>query len=207
MWKGIMLPWRHMKARLLVRRPAECVKGIETVMEDDKILVKKTLAETEEGIGAVKKTSAETEDGIVIVKKTLAETEEGMVAVKKTSAETEDRTVVVKKILGETEDGEPAVKKILAETEDGKVVVKKTSEEMSVIVSGMLQKDGKSFVRVSFFRGKDWAEGIVPDGVVEKSEGFTGEEIGKLEEYLAGDRDRIMQQAKGVNPLRNMLGM
>ena len=152
---------------------------LETVMEDDKIFVKKTLAETEEG----------------------------MVVVKKTSAETEDGTVVVKKILGETEDGEPAVKKILAETEDGKVVVKKTSEEMSVIVSGMLQKDGKSFVRVSFFRGKDWAEGIVPDGVVEKSEGFTGEEIGKLEEYLAGDRDRIMQQAKGVNPLRNMLGM
>ena len=152
---------------------------LETVMEDDKIFVKKTLAETEDGIVVVKKKSAETEDG----------------------------TVVVKKILGETEDGEPAVKKILAETEDGKVVVKKTSEEMSVIVSGMLQKDGKSFVRVSFFRGKDWAEGIVPDGVVEKSEGFTGEEIGKLEEYLAGDRDRIMQQAKGVNPLRNMLGM
>ncbi|MDE6847058.1 MAG: hypothetical protein K2J99_15025 [Lachnospiraceae bacterium] len=78
---------------------------------------------------------------------------------------------------------------------------------MSVLVSGMLHKGDKTFVRVSFLRGKDWAEGIVPDGVIEKSEGFTKEEIGKLEDYLAGDKDQIMKQAKGVNPVRKLFGI
>ncbi len=93
--------------------------------------------------------------------------------------------------------------------EDGRVVVKKesVSEEMNVLVSGMLHKGDKTFVRVSFLRGKDWAEGIVPDGVIEKSEGFTKEEIEKLEEYLAGDKDQIMKQAKGVNPVRKLFGI
>lgn len=93
--------------------------------------------------------------------------------------------------------------------EDGKVIVKegKISEEMSVLVSGMLHKGDKTFVRVSFLRGQDWAEGIVPDGVIEKSEGFTKEEIGKLEDYLAGDKEQIMKQAKGVNPIRKMFNI
>ena len=93
--------------------------------------------------------------------------------------------------------------------EDGKVIVKegKISEEMNVLVSGMLHKEGKTFVRVSFLRGQDWAEGIVPDGVIEKSEGFTKEEIGKLEDYLAGDKEQIIKQAKGVNPVRKLFGI
>ena len=93
--------------------------------------------------------------------------------------------------------------------EDGKVIVKegKISEEMSVLVSGVLHKGDKTFVRVSFLRGKDWAEGIVPDGVIEKSEGFTKEEIGKLEDYLAGDKEQIMKQAKGINPVRKLFGI
>lgn len=93
--------------------------------------------------------------------------------------------------------------------EDGRVVVKKSSvsEEMSVLVSGMLHKGDKAFVRVSFLRGKDWAEGIVPDGVIEKSEGFTKEEIGKLEDYLAEDKEQIIKQAKGVNPIRKLFGI
>ncbi|MCM1121886.1 MAG: hypothetical protein NC416_04825 [Eubacterium sp.] len=93
--------------------------------------------------------------------------------------------------------------------EDGRVVVKRepVSDEMNILVSGMLHKGEKTFVRVSFLRGKDWAEGIVPDGVIEKSEGFTNEEIGKLEDYLEGDKDTILRQAKGINPLRNMFGI
>ena len=93
--------------------------------------------------------------------------------------------------------------------EDGKVIVKegKISEEMNVLVSGMLHKEDKTFVRVSFLRGQDWAEGIVPDGVIEKSEGFTKEEIGKLEDYLAGDKEQIIKQAKGVNPVRKLFGI
>lgn len=94
--------------------------------------------------------------------------------------------------------------------EDGKVFVKKAAdtaeekENMQVLVSGVLHKEDRTFVRVSFLRGKDWAEGIVPDGVIEKSEGFTEEETRKLEEYLIGDRDEIIARAKGINPIRNL---
>ncbi len=92
--------------------------------------------------------------------------------------------------------------------EDGKVIVKSdtTDMEISVLVSGVLHKGDKTFVRVSFLRGKDWAEGIVPDGVIEKSEGFTKEELAKFEDYLEGDKDAIIRQAKEVNPIRGLMG-
>lgn len=120
------------------------------------------------------------------------------------------------------EDGKVIVKRDpVTESEDGKVVVKKAqmlqkreeyseivqAEEMRMIVSTMLHKDGKNFARVSFIRGKGWAEGVVPDGVIEKSEGFAEEEIRRLENYLAREKDMLISQAKEVNPLRNMLGM
>ena len=114
------------------------------------------------------------------------------------------------------EDGKVIVKKrvIVEEREDDGKIEKteniqntQNSEEMTILVSGALHKDGKTFVRVSFLRGKDWAEGIVPDGVIEKSEGFTEDEIEKLVEYLEAEKDLIIQQAKGVNPIRSLLGM
>lgn len=78
------------------------------------------------------------------------------------------------------------------------------AEDMNVLVSGVLHHEGKTFVRVSFLRGKDWAEGIVPDGVIEKAEGFSREEIGQLQAYLAGEKEMFIQQAKRVNPIRNL---
>lgn len=97
--------------------------------------------------------------------------------------------------------------------EEGKVFLKKDSiveeekESMNVLVSGVLHRESRTFVRVSFLRGKDWAEGIVPDGVIEKSEGFTKEEIENLEVYLRNDKDEIIRQAKGVNPIRNLFNL
>ena len=94
--------------------------------------------------------------------------------------------------------------------EDGKVIVKKSpaeavqEEAMNILVSGVLHREDRTFVRVSFLRGRDWAEGILPDGVIEKAEGFTEEEIGKLEAYLAGEKDMLLRQAKGINPIRNL---
>ncbi len=94
--------------------------------------------------------------------------------------------------------------------EDGKVIVKKSpaeavqEEAMNILVSGVLHREDRTFVRVSFLRNRDWAEGILPDGVIEKAEGFTEEEIGKLEAYLAGEKDMLLRQAKGINPIRNL---
>ena len=83
----------------------------------------------------------------------------------------------------------------------------KTSEDINMLISGMIKMDGKSFTRVSFLRDKCWAEGIVPDGVIEKSEGFSEEELVQLKEYLVQEKDMILEQAKGVNPLRKMFGI
>lgn len=78
------------------------------------------------------------------------------------------------------------------------------AEEMNVLVSGVLRHEGKTFVRVSFLRGKDWAEGIVPEGVIEKAEGFSEEEIGQLQAYLVGEKEMFIRQARGINPIRNL---
>ncbi len=106
--------------------------------------------------------------------------------------------------------------------DDGKVILKKNiikdsdmtpqkepvapslSEDIKMLVTSMIHKGKESFTRVSFLRGNDWAEGIVPGGKIEKSEGFDAEEIEKLEAYLAGEEDMILKQAKGINPLRNL---
>lgn len=87
------------------------------------------------------------------------------------------------------------------------IKVTNISADINMLISGMIKKDGKSFARVSFLRDKCWAEGIVPDGVIEKSEGFSEEELTQLAEYLVQEKDMILEQAMGVNPLRNLFGI
>lgn len=81
------------------------------------------------------------------------------------------------------------------------------SEEINMTVTTLLHKDGKDFARVSFLRENDWAEGIVPGGKIEQSEGFDRKEIRKLEAYLAGEEESILAQAKKINPIKNLFGM
>ncbi len=114
----------------------------------------------------------------------------------------------------EMEDGKVILKKkVIRESDESGSVRRDVSlqsqipEDVNMLVTGLLHKDGRSFVRVSFLRGKDWAEGIVPDAKIEKSEGFTEEEVGRLAAYLLEQKAMILEQAKGVNPLRNMFGM
>lgn len=109
------------------------------------------------------------------------------------------------------DNGKVVLKKIvIADTEEPDTVPQKEeaapvlSEDIRMLVTSMIHKDGKAFARVSFLRDSDWAEGVVPGGRIEKAEGFSGEEIEKLEAYLAGEEDMILQQAKGVNPIRNL---
>ena len=59
--------------------------------------------------------------------------------------------------------------------------------------------------RLSFLRGKDYAEGILPDGIVTRSEGFSEEEVRKLEANIRANRKDILKQAKEINPLRNWM--
>lgn len=80
-------------------------------------------------------------------------------------------------------------------------------DSVNMLVSGIINKEDRRYVRVSFQRGRDIAEGIVPDGVIEKAEGFSQEEVRDLERYLRENRGEIMEQARQINPLKNWLGL
>lgn len=80
-------------------------------------------------------------------------------------------------------------------------------DSVNMLVSGIINKEGRRYARVSFVRGKDVAEGIVPDGIVDHAEGFSDDEIFKLERYMRENRGEIMEQARQVNPLKNWLGL
>ena len=79
------------------------------------------------------------------------------------------------------------------------------SDEVKMLISCVVEKDGKKMVRLSFLRGKDYAEGLLPEGIVEKAQGFTEEEVRKLERYIRANRKDILQQAREINPLRNWM--
>lgn len=78
-------------------------------------------------------------------------------------------------------------------------------DEVKMLISCVVAKGDRKMVRVSFLREKDYAEGILPDGMIEKSQGFTEEEVQKLENYMRANRRDILCRAKEINPLRNWL--
>ncbi|NLL77896.1 MAG: hypothetical protein GX235_11735 [Clostridiales bacterium] len=80
-------------------------------------------------------------------------------------------------------------------------------EELRMTYSGLLMKDGEKMVRVSFERGKgDYAEGIVPSGIIVKASGFTKEEVDMLTAYLQDNATEIINRAKSVNFLNEWMG-
>lgn len=80
------------------------------------------------------------------------------------------------------------------------------SEEIRMTYSGLFMHKGEKTVRVSFERGeKDFAEGILPGGTIEKSSGFSPEELQLLSNYLIYHAEDIMKKAKDVNPIRDWL--
>ena len=80
-------------------------------------------------------------------------------------------------------------------------------DSVNLLLSGIINRVGMRFARVSFIRGRDIAEGIVPDGMVDHAEGFSEAEVAKLERYLRENRGEIMEQARQVNPIKNWLGI
>lgn len=111
------------------------------------------------------------------------------------------------------EDGKVLLKKVIIEEPEDNVgnlaetASDSLSEEIKMTVTTLLHKDGAAFARVSFLRENDWAEGIVPGGKIEQSEGFSGEEIEKLKAYLTEEEEMILSQAKKINPIKNLFDM
>jgi len=78
-------------------------------------------------------------------------------------------------------------------------------DEINMILSGIVKKDGRKIARVSFLRNKDFAEGILPDCEIVSSEGFDEDEIEQLKIYLKLNSEDLMSQAKKINPFRGMM--
>ena len=80
--------------------------------------------------------------------------------------------------------------------------------EMKMTHSAIVRdKDNKRIVRVMFERKNgpvtESAEGLIPDGKIVNSKGFSDEEVKQLENYLVANTDSIMAQAKVIsNPLK-----
>lgn len=70
-------------------------------------------------------------------------------------------------------------------------------------------KKGEKMVRVCFERkgetGREYAEGVVPEGKIDASFGFSGEEIEKLEEYLKENSGDIMLKARKITGITHWL--
>lgn len=116
----------------------------------------------------------------------------------------EDGKVLLKKVIIEEPEDLPAEDNAENPAEAAQTAL---SEEIKMTVTTLLHKNGKGFARVSFLRDNDWAEGIVPGGKIEQSEGFSGEEIEKLEAYLTEEEEMILSQAKKINPIKNLFDM
>lgn len=78
-------------------------------------------------------------------------------------------------------------------------------DELTCTHSTVLSKNGKPFVSVMFERGKDRAEGTVPDCIITKNEGFTQEEVEELEDYMKAQRKEIIDGAKRISDIRYLL--
>lgn len=76
-------------------------------------------------------------------------------------------------------------------------------DDVKMLISGVMGE--RKLVRVSFLRGDCFADGVLPDGIIDRSQGFSDEEVRELEKYLRFNRQDILKQAKAVNPLRNWL--
>lgn len=116
----------------------------------------------------------------------------------------EDGKVLLKKVIIEESEDRPAEDNAGNPVENAPAAL---SEEIKMTVTTLLHKDGNDFARVSFLRENDWAEGIVPGGKIEQSEGFSGDEIEKLEAYLTEEEEMILSQAKKINPIKNLFDM
>lgn len=80
-----------------------------------------------------------------------------------------------------------------------------SNDEMKLTYSSVLVKDGHPVVHVRFDRGTDFAEGILPACEITSSKGFTAEERSGLEDYLKANRKDLLERAKAISGIIEML--
>lgn len=75
------------------------------------------------------------------------------------------------------------------------------SEELQMTVSGIVKKDGRPTIYVSFQDGACLAEGSVPECKIIANEGFSSEDVEILEQYMKQQQDEIRAMAKHISPM------
>ena len=78
--------------------------------------------------------------------------------------------------------------------------------DITLDISGVVEKDGKKIAHIRFSRGEDYAEGYIPDCVITKSEGFTEDEVLNLIDYLKANLTDLKKRAARINPLTGLMG-
>lgn len=80
------------------------------------------------------------------------------------------------------------------------------SDELKMDVSPVVEKEGAKVAYVSFSDSKRSAEGIIPDCVITKNQGFTNDEVKDLEAYMQGNLAMLKRMAANVNILDAFMG-
>lgn len=77
-------------------------------------------------------------------------------------------------------------------------------EDVSLTYTGIMKQGDKKIVRVRFARNgeKDFAEGVIPGGKIEKSQGFSDKELASLSFYLRANTDKLYEKAKEITGFR-----
>ena len=78
--------------------------------------------------------------------------------------------------------------------------------EVTLNLSGVVEKDGQKIAYVRFSRGDDFAEGYIPDCIFTKVQGFTDDEVSMLTDYLRANLTEFKKRAAGINPLTAIMG-
>ena len=92
-----------------------------------------------------------------------------------------------------------------AEKVPKKKMERREEQQMKMICSGILKKDGKKIIYVRFERGSDFAEGSLPAARITSQSGFLPQEITQFEDYMSENRFEIIEQAKSVNLMKNFM--
>ncbi len=81
-----------------------------------------------------------------------------------------------------------------------------SSEELSLQVSAICERDGQKMAYVTFSDDTRHAEGEIPACVITKSHGFTESEVLDLQQYMLANLPELKKMASKVNIMDAFLG-
>ncbi len=75
-------------------------------------------------------------------------------------------------------------------------------DTVKMSVSQVFARNGEKYAFVTFTDGAKNAEGKIPECKIISNNGFTGEEVGQLEDYMDRELANLKKMAAGVDVMR-----